>query len=84
MRRCSCAASRLMRKRLLYPCAVAVLAAAIVCYSVPAAYPWGGEHHRITDVASAALPSEEQEYLRAERAILVECYCTFPDINWPC
>lgn len=84
MCRCLCAAFRLIREQSRHASVMLVLAAAIVCYRVPAAYPWAGEHHRITDVAIAALPSEGQEYLRAERSILVECYCTFPDINWPC
>ncbi len=48
------------------------------------AYPWGGEHSRISAVALDALPQEEQEYLRPERSALVAVYCTFPDINWPC
>jgi hypothetical protein len=73
-----------IRGEYLHASVVLVLAAAVVCCSQSAAYPWGGEHSHITDVAITALPSEEQEYLRPERSILVECYCTFPDINWPC
>ncbi len=50
----------------------------------PSAYPWGGEHQRISAAAIESLPAEEQEYLRPERAAIAERYCTFPDINWPC
>lgn len=54
------------------------------CISAPPAFPWGGEHSRITVVALESLPQDEQAYLQPERSALVAVYCTFPDINWPC
>jgi hypothetical protein len=48
------------------------------------AYPWGGEHQRITAAAMEALAVEDQEYLRPERSAIAGPYCSFPDTNWPC
>ncbi len=61
-----------------------VLWLGLACLAPPPAYPWGGEHQRISAAAIESLPAEEQEYLRPERAAIAERYCTFPDINWPC
>jgi hypothetical protein len=56
----------------------------LVCAFPPPAYPWGGEHNRISAVAMEALPPAEQEYLRPERASIEGQYCEFPDLNWAC
>ena len=56
----------------------------LACSAPPRAYPWGGEHHRISVAAIESLPSEDQEYLRPERTAIAATYCGFPDMNWPC
>jgi hypothetical protein len=63
---------------------VTVFSMVFFSFAAPMAYPWGGEHHRISAAAIDALPQEEQAYLAPERSALAKTYCTFPDTNWPC
>ncbi len=68
----------------LAACLCLVLGLSVLWVFAPSAYPWGGEHHRITEAALDALPEQERHYIAPERTALIQTYCGFPDMNWPC